>query len=74
MQKKSILRSKLITICKKLQPQFDKEAFKIEYARKNKDFIRKNIDKILPLVTSFPIDDVAWIGKANAKDDKDIKK
>lgn len=26
------------------------------------------------MVTNFPIDDAAWIGKANNKDDKDIKK
>jgi hypothetical protein len=35
----------------------------MEYALKNKDYIRKHIDLILPLITSFPETDTQWLGR-----------
>ena len=63
MDRRQVLEAKLKTICRKLQPTFDKEDFRMEYAQKNKDYIRKHIDLILPLITAFPENDTQWLGR-----------
>ena len=63
MDRRQILEAKLKTICQKLEPTFDKEEFRIEYALRNKDYIKKNVDLILPLITAFPENDTQWLGR-----------
>jgi len=46
----------------------------LEYAIKNKDFIRNNIDKILPLIESFPENDSHWLGKSSSSNQHKVKK
>ena len=63
VDKKQVLQAKLKTVCKKLEPTFERDDFKMDYAIKNKDYIRKNIEEILPLITCFPENDTKWLGK-----------
>lgn len=49
-----LAQKRIETICKKLEPHFTKEAFKLEYSKKNSQYIKENIEKILPLVESLP--------------------
>jgi hypothetical protein len=49
------------------------ESFRLAYAKKNKDFIKANIEKILPLILKFPSNDVELMGKSNSIRSNELK-
>lgn len=46
--------AELRTICKKLEPLFDNDFFKNEYARKNKEFIKGNFEYLIGDARNLP--------------------
>lgn len=72
--RRQVLRAKLKTTCKKLEPAFEREDFRMDYAVKNKDYIRTNIEDILPLITAFPENDTHWLGRGESSHERKTKK
>lgn len=48
------LEIRLQSLCRKLEPRFSDDKFRMEYALRNKDYIKSNFDRLISSVEQLP--------------------